>query len=216
MNEELLNKHLKLVIEANKITNITRITSIAEAKLLHIEDSLYALPYIQEAPDGLYIDMGSGAGYPGIPIAIESKRKTILIESVGKKADILNNMISELGLSETIKVYSGRVEDFSEQHKGECSVVTARALSKIGSLLELSSPLLKIGGYLVCYKGQPDEQEIEHAHQLENKLGFVSLYQDHYTLSDLETNRSLFVYKKVHEAKMKLPRHVGFAQKKPL
>ena len=89
MNSELLNKHLDLVVKANETTNITRIVSWESAQVLHIEDSLSALPEFETAPEGLYGDLGSGAGFPGIPIAIETGRETVLVESVKKKAALL-------------------------------------------------------------------------------------------------------------------------------
>jgi len=215
MNTQLLNKHLDLVIEANKITNITRISSVEEAQLLHIEDSLTGLPYMNNAPAGRYADMGSGAGYPGIPLAIETQRDTVLIESVNKKAVILSSFVSELGLS-NIEVYPGRVEELALQKPRSFSVITARALSKLGSLMELAAPLLQIGGHLICYKGSPEEEEIKHAKELCAQLGFSVITNDTFMLSDNETTRTIIVFEKIKEPSIKLPRHVGFAQKRPL
>ena len=75
MHEDLLKRHLELVIEANKTTNITRISTWDEGMLLHVQDSLIGLPELNDAPEGWYVDIGSGAGYPGIPLAIESGEK---------------------------------------------------------------------------------------------------------------------------------------------
>ena len=215
MNNELLEQHLNLVIEANKTTNITRISSFEEGMLLHVEDSLSGLDEVNKAPRGLYGDLGSGAGFPGIPIAIETGRRTVLVESVGKKADILRNFISELGL-ENVEVYSGRIEDLSQEKRGGFSVLTARALSKLGSLMELSSPLLRKGGMLICYKSHIEEEEINHSLELESKLGLRLISDREFYLSDNETFRRVIVFEKYKNPDIKLPRHVGFAQKKPL
>ena len=102
MGEEqmaLLERHLDLVMAANEQVNLTRITSRDEARVLHIEDSLAGLPEVQAAPAGLLGDMGSGAGFPGIPLAAVTGRKTVLIESVGKKAAFLKAFVDELGLA---------------------------------------------------------------------------------------------------------------------
>lgn len=215
MNQELINKHLELVIEANKTTNITRISSPEEGMILHVEDSLAGLDEINAAPEGLYGDMGSGAGFPGIPLAIETGRPTILIDSVGKKAKLLQEFADELGL-EQVSSYGGRLEELAMERPGEFSVLTARALSKLGSLMELATPLLKKGGRLICYKSHIEDQEIAHAIALEKKLGLKLVSDRDFYLSDGETYRRIVVFEKVKKPSIKLPRHVGYAQKKPL
>lgn len=215
MNQELITKHLKLVIEANKMTNITRISSFEEGMVLHVEDSLSGLLEINKSPEGLYGDMGSGAGFPGIPLAIETGRPTVLIDSVGKKAVLLQKFADELGL-DNVSSYGGRLEELAVERPGQFSVLTARALSKLGSLMELATPLLKKGGRLICYKSHIEEEEITHAISLEKKLGFKLVSDRDFYLSDGETYRRIVVFEKVKKPTIKLPRHVGYAQKKPL
>lgn len=214
--EDLINQHLDLVIEANKITNITRITSIEEARVLHIEDSLVGLPELQAAPEGLYGDLGTGAGYPGIPLAIMSGRQTVLVDSVKKKTDILDKIASELGLSEQVSTYTGRIEDLAKDYPKEFSVLTARALSKLGSLMELACPCLRMGGQLICYKARVEDEELQHAIELEKKLGMKLVSDRELLLSDGETQRRIIVFEKVAKPKIMLPRRVGMAQRKPL
>lgn len=211
----LLEQHLDLVIEANKTTNITRITSRDEARVLHIEDSLSGLPEFEQAPDGLYGDMGSGAGFPGIPLSIVTHRDTVLIESVGKKAALLETFVQKLGLSDSVSVYAGRVEDLAREHAGEFAVVTARALSQLASLLELAAPLLQIGGHLICYKAHIEQDELDHARLLHEKLGLACISDRTFTLSDDETFRRIVVFKKISEPTVSLPRRNGMAQKRP-
>ena len=215
MNRELITKHLELVIEANKMTNITRISSFEEGMVLHVEDSLSGLLEINESPEGLYGDMGSGAGFPGIPLAIETGRPTVLIDSVGKKAVLLQRFADELGL-DNVSSYGGRLEELAVERPGQFSVLTARALSKLGSLMELATPLLKKGGRLICYKSHIEEEEITHAISLEKKLGLKLVSDRDFYLSDGETYRRIVVFEKVKKPTIKLPRHVGYAQKKPL
>lgn len=212
----LLDRHLELVIEANKISNLTRITDWDQGQLLHVEDSLVGLPEVNDAPQGRYADLGTGGGFPGIPLAIVTGRNTLLVDSVGKKTRALDSILSDLGLSERVETYTGRAEDLAIELPGAFSVITARALSSLPSLVELASPLLGRGGRLVCYKGRPDDDEVERAESLEKKLGMAFVSRRDVVLSDDETHRSIFVFEKVRKQKIKLPRRVGMAQRHPL
>lgn len=213
---ELLDRHLSLIIEANKISNLTRITGWEQGQLLHVEDSLVGVPEVLDAPEGRYADLGTGGGFPGIPVAIMSGRDTLLVDSVGKKTRALDSVIDELGMSEVIKTYTGRAEDLALELPGEFAVITARALSSLPSLIELGSPLLKRGGRMVCYKARPDDDEVERAVSLEKKLGMSLVSRRDVVLSDEETHRCIFVFEKVKKQKIKLPRRVGMAQRHPL
>ncbi len=212
---KLLDQHLRLVIEENKTTNLTRIVDWESAQVLHIEDSIQGLPEVADAPDGRYLDMGSGAGFPGIPLAVISGRDTLLVDSVGKKTKALDKFILELGLSASATTYHGRIEDLALEHPGEFSVITARALSQLSSLLELASPLLCKGGRLVCYKTQAESDELDHAKAVARKLGMGFVSSRGLVLSDGETQRAIIMFEKRCNPSMRLPRRVGLAQKKP-
>ena len=123
---ELLDKHLELVIEENKVTNLTRIVDWESAQVLHVEDSLAGLPEVEEALEGPYLDMGSGAGFPGIPSAIMTGRETLLADSVGKKTRALDSFAAELGIDDIVSTYHGRIEDLALQQPNRFSLVTAR------------------------------------------------------------------------------------------
>lgn len=212
---ELLDKHLELVIEENKVTNLTRIVDWESAQVLHVEDSLAGLPEVEEALEGPYLDMGSGAGFPGIPLAIMTGRETLLADSVGKKTRALDSFAAELGIDDIVSTYHGRIEDLALQQPNHFSLVTARALSSLASLLELASPLLAKGGRLVCYKAHSESEELEHAREIARKLGMEFVSSRGFTLSDGETSRAIIVFRKRCNPSMKLPRRVGMAQKKP-
>lgn len=216
MNDELMRKHLKLVLEANKVTNLTRINDEEEATILHIEDSLAGLQELQAAPEGRYADIGTGGGFPGIPLAIASGRNTLLVDSVKKKMAILDDVIDELGLSGTVSTYAGRIEELAKESPAEFSVVTARALSRISVLMELANPLLFLGGMLICYKANIESEELAHALSLQEKLGMKLLSDRSFVLSDGKTQRRIVVFEKIGKAEISLPRRVGMAQKKPL
>lgn len=215
-DDEMIALYLDLILEANKTVNLTRIGSLDQARILHVEDSLSALPEINAAPQGLYGDLGTGGGFPGVPVSIKTGREAVLVDSVKKKAAVIEEALSKLSLSGQIKTYPGRIEDLALEKRSAFAVLTARALSQLPSLLELSSPLLVKGGRLVCYKARLSEDELNHAESLEKILGMKLVSRRSLTLSDGETYREIVSFEKVAKAKIKLPRRIGMAQKKPL
>lgn len=214
IQETLIQQHLELVCHLNEQVNITRIQTIEEGKILHVEDSLAGVVEINSADDGVLVDMGSGAGYPGIPLAVATGRDTVLVESVAKKARVLQHMVDELGLSEQVQVFIGRAEELALQQPAAFSVVTARALSTLPSLLELASPLLKQGGRFVGYKSQHDDEERAQAQNMMGKVGMSFVERREFELSD-GSPRSIVVYEKTTAPTVKLPRRPGMAQSRP-
>lgn len=212
---ELLDLHLELVLKENQISNLTRIVDWEQGQLLHIEDSLIGLPELLEAPDGRYGDLGTGGGFPGIPLAIMSGRETVLIDSVAKKTHVLDRIVAELGLSQQITTYTGRAEELASEQPCSFAVLTARALSSLPSLIELASPLLCKGGQLICYKAVPDSDELTQCTRIQGKIGMKLVFSREALLSDDETKRSILVFEKVNEPTVKLPRRPGMAQKRP-
>lgn len=210
----LIDKHLDLVLQANKIHNLTTITDPQEAKIMHIEDSLAALEEIVSLNIERILDMGTGAGYPGIPLAIATNKETYLIESVRKKADCLNSFINKLELNNKIFVINDRIENFSQTEK-KFDLITARALSSLSSLLELACPMLSLGSYLLLYKGLNIEEELKASNPVKEKLGYKLISTREYKLQN-GISHSLLLYKKISKETIKLPRRVGLAQKKPL
>ena len=213
--EELLMADLHAIMQINETMNLTRILSEEGGIVLHLEDSLTGLPFINEAPEGLYADLGTGGGFPGIPLCIMTGRNTVLVDSVQKKVRALEGVAEELGLGDSISGYGGRIEDLARQRKGHFAVLTARALSSLPSLLELAAPLLRKGGRLLCYKAQPSAEEVQGAIDLEEMLGMKLISRSDFKLSDGST-RCMFVFEKFARARIKLPRRVGQAQKSPL
>ena len=210
-----LRDHLSLVIEANKTTNITRIDTWDSGWLLHVEDSLVGADEVSSAPTGALADLGSGAGFPGIPLAITTGRDVTLVESVGKKASLLTEFAAALGIDNHVQVYNGRAEQLASEQPGGFAVVTARALSSLPSLMELASPLLMQGGNLVCYKSSDIDEELAAALPIQEKLAMYYIGKRDVVLSDGETRRSIVVFKKDGEPLVKLPRREGQAQRKP-
>ena len=212
----LLEKHLQLVLQGNKSLNLTRINTLDAGHLLHIEDSLTALSEIEKAPKGALADIGSGAGYPGIPLAVFSKRKTTLIESIKKKACFLETVIAALSLEDQITVLSKRTEEIIVEPEEGYAAVVARAVSELPVIVELASPLLNLGGVFIAYKGNPSDQELERGALAAEIVGMVHEGTKRLTLSDGLTERTLIIYKKTREPQITLPRRIGVAQKRPL
>ena len=213
--KKLVEEHLLKVIEANEMLNLTRITSVEEARVLHIEDSLSALPELEEAPEGLYGDLGSGAGYPGIPLAIASGRLTVLVDARKKKMEAVESIISHLGLSDQIETFAGRAELLAVRRRGEFAVLTARALSKLSVIIELASPLLANKGRLICYKSHIDEEEFNDALRVQSMVAMKCISDRAFELNG-EYTRRIIVFEKSGKPKVKLPRREGEAQKNPL
>ena len=213
--QTLIKRHLELVIEANEKVNLTRIATIEDGMLLHVEDSLIGLPELNGAPEGPYGDLGSGGGFPGLPLAIASERKTTLIDSRQKKMLMLDDIISALGLSDQVETYAGRAELLAKTRSMRYAALTARALAKLPVLMELASPLLKRGGHLICYKAQMDESELAHARRVQKLTGMELIGMRTLTLGD-EYTRRIVTFAKKGTPTMKLPRREGQAQKEPL
>lgn len=214
--QELLDRYLDYILDANKTTNLTRIIDRKQAQILHIEDSLVPLDDVLKAPSGLYGDLGTGGGFPGIPIAICSGRRSILVDSVKKKVRAVEKGIDLLGLQDSISTFDGRIEELSLQKPASFAVLTARAVTKLVSLIELASPLLVPNGILVCYKAQTEQSEIDAADKVCPLVG-MKLIKDYFVvLSDGETMRRIFIYEKASQPSIKLPRKIGSAQHNPL
>lgn len=215
-SETLCHAYLDSILRANETTNLTRITDEEQAALLHLEDSLVGLPEVNESPEGLYGDLGSGGGFPGVPLALATGRETVLVDSVKKKMAIVQSILDDLQLSDRITTSSERIEDLPADYEEHFAVLTARALSRLVSLIELASPLLFKGGRLVCYKAQVTPDEIEEAKAVQSLVGMKLVSQREVFLSDGKTKRTILVFEKVARPRIKLPRRVGLAQKQPL
>lgn len=210
---EEMKTYLNKVLKANESINLTRVTDVQQAILLHLEDSLAVCEEFREAPDGMYADLGSGGGFPGVPLALAFNRKALLVDSVKKKMTAVDDILKEMKLDGLIKTCSLRAEELALEQPEAFSVITARALTSLPSLMELASPLLKQEGVLIALKSK-EENEFENI-QLENKLGLRKIRERFYYLSDQETYRVVYVFEKYKEPEVKLPRRPGMAQKRP-
>lgn len=211
-----LIRHIDLLLEANTKVNLTAIRDREQAIRLHALDSIAVIPYIREMPAGAVADLGAGGGFPGIPVAIVTGRQITLIESIKKKASFLQEAVDALRLNGICSVSAVRAEEEAIRRPEFYSVVLARALSSLPSLLELASPLLRPDGLLVAMKGRLDDQEIEAGRTASRILGMSEQKVERYLLPDGDDARSMAVYRKTGVSSLKLPRNPGMAQKKPI
>jgi 16S rRNA (guanine527-N7)-methyltransferase len=202
-----------LVFEANQRFNLTSIHE-ADAVPLHVLDSCVAARCLEGAPAGQFADIGSGAGFPGIPLAILTCRPAGLVESVGKKARFLESVVEELCLKATVQPF--RAEEVAEAHAGEFAAVTARALSALPSLVELAAPLLVRGGWLVCLKGAPEDEELQRGDVAARLCGLRRLGTELVRVPGVEGRRTVVTYERVGSPSVRLPRRNGMAQRAPL
>lgn len=212
----LLLAHFMYLKEQNTKVNLTRIQDENGALVLHIEDSLSVLPELDTAPKGPLVDLGSGGGYPGIPLAVISLRPCTLVEATKKKAQVLQTFIEENALEEQVKIEAKRIEEVSRLQRAQFAVATARALSSLSSLMELAAPLLQNKGILLAYKGRLEEQELQDARSLEQDLGMHIVGLRPFVLSDGASVRTIVKIEKAGPAKHSLPRRDGQAQHHPL
>ncbi|MCH3967433.1 MAG: 16S rRNA (guanine(527)-N(7))-methyltransferase RsmG [Atopobiaceae bacterium] len=212
---DLLLGHLALMLEKNKVMNLTGIKDSKEAVNLHVIDSLMMLKSFQ-ITRGRFVDIGTGGGFPGIPLAIMTGRPGVLMDSVHKKVVACSEFISELGLGNQLDVTSKRAEDYALSHKGEFGVVVARAVAPLGILCEYASPLLMAGGSLLVTKGRLSDDELAQGEQAASICGLEIVSRETSELPDSNAHREIILLKKCRKPSIRLPRQVGEAKKHPL
>jgi 16S rRNA (guanine527-N7)-methyltransferase len=213
----LMLAHLDFILKANENVNLTRITDPKEAIQLHICDSLMALELLEDiTANDLIIDMGSGAGFPGIPLALTTGARTVLIEATQKKAAVLQRFVDTYTLGEQITVCAQRIEEATDTYAGQADLVTARALAGLPVLVELAAPLLKMGGRFIAYKGRLSGKESLAGDAAARIVGLEIAGEQSRTIGSIDYLRNLCTYVKIAEPSIKLPRRTGKAQKSPL
>lgn len=210
---EALLGHLRLVEEANASFNLTAIRP-EEAVAMHLLDSASAVPHLERAPHGEFADLGSGPGFPGIPLAILTGRPVTLVESVKKKAAFLEGASAELCLKATVRPV--RAEELAVERRASFSALTARALSSLPALVELASPLLRLQGLLICLKGRPEEEELERGDAVGELCGMLRVETSTVAVPGLDATRTIVVYRRSGNPRVLLPRRNGMAQRQPL
>ena len=209
-------EYMKILIEWNEKINLTAIKDEKEIIIKHFIDSLTINKYIGNAES--MVDVGTGAGFPGIPIKIVNKNlKVILVDSLNKRINFLNEVIEKLDL-QNIKTVHARAEDLGKdkQYRESFDVVTSRAVANMTVLTEYLLPLTKIGGNCICMKGAEIEDELENAKYAIKLLGGKVDKVEKIEISDEHMGRNIILIKKQENTPNQYPRKAGIPLKKPL
>ena len=208
--------YMNLLIEWNKKINLTAITEPDEIILKHFVDSLTISKYI---PDGTkLVDVGTGAGFPGIPLKIYRQDIEItLLDSLQKRINFLDEVIRELNL-EKIETLHSRAEDFGKdkKYREKFDIATSRAVANLATLSEYLLPLVKIGGKVISMKGSLIEEELENSKNAIKILGGKIERVDEFDLPNSDISRNIVLIDKIKETPNKYPRKAGEPSKKPL
>ena len=211
---EKFYKYMNLLLEWNEKINLTAITEAKDVILKHFVDSATILKYIND--DDTIIDVGTGAGFPGIPLNIlNSKSKYVLLDSLNKRINYLNLVINDLKLNNIETVHS-RVEDFAKKNRECFDIATSRAVAPLNILLEYLMPLVKIGGICICMKGSNAEEEINNSKKALEILGGRIEKIEEINLPESDYTRNIIIVKKIKETPNKYPRKAGMASKEPI
>ena len=215
---EQFDKYYELLVEWNKVMNLTGITEYEEVNEKHFIDSLSIVKVIDVNKVNSVIDVGTGAGFPGIPLKIAFPHlKITLLDSLNKRIKYLNTVIEELGL-EDIQTIHGRAEDFArkEEHREQYDLAVSRAVANLSTLSELCVPYVKVGGMFIPYKSGEIEDEVKEAQTAIKVLGGKQKEIVKFTLPGSDINRSFVKIDKVKNTGKKFPRKAGLPGKEPI
>lgn len=217
-------QYYELLIEWNSFMNLTAITEYEEVLKKHFIDSLSILNILkyQELSTGSIsvIDIGTGAGFPGIPLKIVFPNlRMILMDSLKKRINFLESVIDELSLSD-IRAVHGRAEEYADAEKGEYreqfDICVSRAVANLSTLSEYCLPYVKVGGAFISYKSGKVEDEYIQAEKAIDLLGGRKKKKASFTIPGTDISRTLFLIGKVYKTPVKYPRKAGLPSKEPL
>ena len=207
--------YMQELLEWNKKINLTAIEDENEIILKHFIDSLTVQKYIKNAQN--IIDIGTGAGFPGIPLAIVNEKSNIvLLDSLNKRINFLNNVIQKLELS-NVKAIHGRAEDLAKivQHREKYDIVISRAVAPFNVLLEYMLPFNTVNSYTIAMKGSNIE-EVDISNNALKKLGGKIEKIEKINLPNTDIKRNIIIVRKIEETPKKFPRKAGIPKKEPL
>ena len=208
--------YMNLLLEWNEKINLTAITDPKEIILKHFIDSITIAPYLKNAQS--ILDIGTGAGFPGIPLAIlENSKDFVLMDSLNKRIIFLQEVIQNIALT-GVQAIHGRAEELGKEkeHREHYDLVASRAVAKLNILLEYMLPFVKVGGRCICMKSQEIEEELEEAKQAIELLGGKLERVDEIILPESDVKRKIIVIQKVRQTPIKYPRKPGTPSKEPI
>lgn len=210
--------YYQLLIEWNSFMNLTAITDFEEVCMKHFADSLSLCQAIDCTKPMKVIDIGTGAGFPGIPLKIMyPDMDIVLLDSLGKRVKFLNEVISTLHLDKIIAIH-GRAEDYAKpgSMRESFDLCVSRAVANLSTLSEYCLPYVKVGGHFISYKSEKISEESIAAQHAIGLLGGKVTGQKEFMLPESDIYRNLFIIEKVKETPKKYPRKAGLPAKEPL
>lgn len=219
LDEEQIKKfyiYMNLLIDWNEKINLTSIIKPEEIILKHFIDCLTIAKYIEENSE--LMDMGTGAGFPGIPLKIyRDDLKIVLADSLNKRLNFLNEVIDTLKL-DSIETIHTRAEELgkNKKYREQFDIATSRAVANLATLSEYLLPFVKVGGKCICMKGPDIDEEINIAEKAITILGGKIVKKDVFNLPQSDLGRSIVIIKKVKDTPGKFPRKPGTPAKEPI
>ena len=219
IDEQQLDKfynYKNLILDWNEKINLTAITDDFEFIIKHFVDSLTINKYIEK--NKKIIDIGTGAGFPGIPLKIMNEDDDIvLFDSLNKRLKVLEDIIEKIELK-NIETLHGRAEETfkNKEHREKYDVAVSRAVAALNVLVELMLPAVKPGGICICMKGNNVEEELKEAKRAIKEMGGEILKIEKIILPELELERNIVIIKKIKQTPNKYPRKPGTPQKEPI
>ena len=210
-----LQQYAKLLLETNKVMNLTAITDPADVATLHFLDCA-ALLTLADFHGKTVVDVGTGAGFPGMPLRlVEPTIRLTLLDSLGKRIHFLQTVCDELGLTDVACIH-GRAEEFAAEHRGSYDLAVSRAVASLPVLAELSLPLVKVGGSFLAMKSVESDAELAASqHAIAILGGAVEAVRD-YAIPGTDVRHRLIVVEKVKKTPEKYPRMFAKIKKNPL
>lgn len=211
-------KYYELLVEWNKVINLTGITEYEEVNEKHFVDSLSIVKALDLSKVESVIDIGTGAGFPGIPLKIAFPHlKVTLLDSLNKRIKFLDTVISELGL-EDIHTIHGRAEDYAKQadYREQYDLCVSRAVANLATLSEYCIPYVKNGGLFISYKSGEIDEELKQSKKAIHILGGKIEQAVKFQLPGSKIGRSFIIINKYQNTSKKYPRKAGLPAKEPL
>lgn len=208
--------YMQRLLKWNEKINLTAITQPQEIIIKHFVDSLTISKYIKE--NAKIIDVGTGAGFPGIPLKIyRNDIEVILLDSLNKRINFLNDVINKMGLDK-ISAIHGRAEEFghNKEYREKFDIATSRAVANMATLSEYLIPFVKVNGMVVAMKGSDVKQEIDESKRAINVLGGKIFGVEEFNLPDTDIRRNVILIEKEKHTLAKYPRKAGTPGKEPL